>query len=225
MENKEINLTADDIDELSEDKLEYAYLVYMKKSTGAVGEAVNAAMEGEDENIIKAMARPIPVYVSPQIRLIGDVTVQFRNVLSVQMDDVNSCVSEKIRNERGSVTNEDVAVYTQKLLLCHCVETYCGKPFGGQRLSDEFFDGFIASSKDAVETLKEFRNKRLSSLKLMDNSIVVVLSKAMRAFLSRYDAVLNLSSLSPEKAREKVKKIDETVKKSTGPLVVGQKPT
>jgi len=223
MEEKK-SITIEDLDALTDEQCEYVSLIHNGRSLGAIGEAVEEVMIGQDDKIIEAMAQSIPLYISPEITLVGGMTVRFRNILTVQTDDINAALSAYISG-RGGLTNNEMNLYSKKLFLAHSLDTLGGRPFAGTSMSKEFFDHMMVNYKESLEAMKSIREKRMEAIRMIDASFFEVLCTAMKAFFLRYDSVLNVKSMSLDKAREKVKKIESVVKKSTGPLVAGQKQT
>jgi hypothetical protein len=214
-------LPADMLDGLSADQINYIQVQESRKGNPAIFDCVQAALKGKEDEVIGGLAKFPPVFISPEITLLPSMKVSFRSLFDRQVDDAMAMTKKHMS---GDISDLQATTFMAKAFLAHGIENLNGQPFGDIVLSTEAVNMLVAGGKDGDEALMFFREKRMRALSMYPERVIALLVNAHQAFQQFYDGVVNLRG-SPEEITAKVKKMAESVGKSTGPQVAGQNPT
>lgn len=212
-------LTPRDLDQLTDEQANYVRNQALLRRNPEITRIVNAAMTGQEQDVVASLSRSPFAYLSPEMEVSG-VKVRFRSLYKFQTRDVNERTQKYMDKKRPS--DFLVAEFMNQMFLVHAIETLNGEPLGSAQLGEGLIE---ADDEQREKALDAFVAKRMRALDVRPQSLISALVSANQVFQERFDDVVCLRGSSPDAIRERAEKIVAAVGKSTGPQVAGQKPT
>lgn len=213
-------LSTTDLDKLSNEQVRYVHDAYLRRTNPRISDIVRGALKNEKEAIITGLSRPPFTYVTPEIELLAGLKVKFKSLFSFQTDDVTMRVQDFMRTKKA--TEMLGAQHMNKLFLAHGIDSINGEPLGGVMLAGDIWKS--PNSESVSKAVDSFVVKRMTELDCMPQSLVSALISANQVFQGFYDDIVNLRG-DYDTVLDRAEGIVESVGKSTGPQLAGQKPT